>query len=49
MYSLPRLRAMAPEAYGGLRAMPVLEWETWRASLTGEYTYACQDATFGSG
>ena len=45
---LPQLRRVAPEEYVSLRAMPVLEADTWRQALVGEYFYACQDATFGA-
>ena len=47
MYLLPKLRGIAPEEYDPLRCMPVLEPNTWRQALGGEYFYACQDATFG--
>lgn len=47
MYLLPQLRRIAPEYYDSLRQMPVLEWSTWRDAATGDFFYACQDATFG--
>lgn len=47
MYLLPRLRVLAPEYYDGLSTRPLLDANTWREALTGSFTYACQDATFG--
>jgi hypothetical protein len=46
MFLLPRLRKLCPEEYEQLRSMPVLEADTWRDVLGGEYFYACQDSTF---
>jgi hypothetical protein len=46
MYHLPRLRAIAPEHYEGLRSAPLLRLSTWRDSLGGTFYYACQDFTF---
>ena len=49
MYNLPKLKAICPEYYTeSLRCMPVLELDTWREALSGEFVYACQDATFGN-
>ena len=45
MYRLPQLRALCPEYYDDLRAMPLAEVSTWRILLTGDFFYACQDAT----
>jgi fatty acid desaturase len=47
MYNLPRLRSIAPEHYGALRSMPVLDQRTWADAWQGTYFYACQDLTFG--
>ena len=47
MFLLPRLRAIAPEAYDNLRSMPVLDWHSSRDLWRGEYFYACQDVTHG--
>ena len=47
MYALPKLRAIAPEMYDGLRAMPLLSPSTVRELLKGTFFYACQDARFG--
>ena len=49
MYHLPKLKAIAPDMYDGLRSMPVLEADTWRDAWRGEYFYACQDETFAAG
>jgi len=45
MYHLPKLRAIAPEYYDGLRALPVTEAETWAELMAGDFFYACQDET----
>ena len=49
MYHLPKLKAIAPDMYEGLRCMPVLEADTWRDAWGGDFFYACQDTTFDVG